>query len=67
VPTGTTRKGLGYKYFRATKFLPDFKYLFDKPPEAKKRRCRYPIYERIDTISYYGYKSDEDGILKKVE
>jgi hypothetical protein len=30
-------------------------------------RCRYAIYKRIDTSSYYGYNNDEDGILKKVE
>jgi hypothetical protein len=37
------------------------------PLEVKKRRCRYVIYKRIDTSSYYGYRNDEDGILEKVE
>lgn len=63
---GATGKGPGYRYFGAAKFLPGVKELFDKPPEAKKRRSRYEIYKRIDA-SYYGYRDDEDGILEKVE
>jgi hypothetical protein len=42
---GATGKGLGYIYFGAMKFLPDFKELFDKPPEEKKMRYRYVIYK----------------------
>jgi pre-mRNA-splicing factor ISY1 len=35
-----------YRYFQGcTKFLPDVKELFDKPPEVKKRRSRYEIYK----------------------
>jgi pre-mRNA-splicing factor ISY1 len=30
-------------------------------------RCRYAIYTKIDTNSYYGYKNDDDGVLEKVE
>jgi hypothetical protein len=32
-------KGLGYINFRATKFLLDFKDVFDKPSEVKDRKC----------------------------
>jgi pre-mRNA-splicing factor ISY1 len=49
------------------KFLPDFKELFDKPPEEKKMRYRYVIYKWIEMSSYYGYKNDIDGILENVE
>jgi hypothetical protein len=29
----------------ATKFLPDVKEIFDKPPKGKKRKSRYDIYK----------------------
>jgi pre-mRNA-splicing factor ISY1 len=63
---GATSKGLGYKYFMATKLLAILKELSDKPPRGK-RRCRYAIYKRIDASSYYGYRNDKDGILEKVK
>jgi pre-mRNA-splicing factor ISY1 len=44
-----------------TKFLPNFKELFYKPPKVKKRRYRYVIYKRIET-NYYGKKDDENDI-----
>lgn len=59
-------RGPGYRYFGAAKHLPGVKELFEKPPEAKRRRSRYEIYKRIDA-SYYGYRDEEDGILVKVE
>lgn len=59
-------KGLGYRYFGATKQLPGVKELFEKPPELKKRRSRYEMYKRIDA-DYYGYRDDEDGLLEKLE
>jgi hypothetical protein len=45
---GATNKGLSYIYFEAVKFLPDFKEIFDKSLEEKKRRCRYTIYKKRD-------------------
>jgi len=33
---GATSKGLGYKYFESTKFLPILKELFNKPPQGKE-------------------------------
>ncbi|CAI0397638.1 unnamed protein product [Linum tenue] len=59
-------RGPGYRYFGAAKKLPGVKELFEKPPELRKRRTRYDIYKRIDS-SYYGYRDEEDGVLKKVE
>ncbi|CAI0453200.1 unnamed protein product [Linum tenue] len=59
-------RGPGYRYFGAAKKLPGVKELFEKPPELRKRRTRYDIYKRIDA-SYYGYRDEEDGVLKKVE
>ncbi|KAF5727693.1 Pre-mRNA-splicing factor ISY1-like protein [Tripterygium wilfordii] len=59
-------RGPGYRYFGAAKKLPGVRELFEKPPELRKRRTRYDIYKRIDA-SYYGYRDDEDGVLKKVE
>ncbi|OAY84594.1 Pre-mRNA-splicing factor ISY [Ananas comosus] len=53
-------RGPGYRYFGAAKKLPGVRELFEKPPEAKRRRTRYDIYKRIDA-SYYGYRDDEDG------
>jgi hypothetical protein len=35
--------------------------------EAKKRRCRYVIYKRINTSSYYSYMNDENNILEIVK
>jgi hypothetical protein len=37
------------------------------PLEARKRRCRYEIYKRIDVSLDYGYKNDENGILEKAK
>jgi pre-mRNA-splicing factor ISY1 len=65
--TGDTDKCLSYRYFRAMEFIPILKSYLIIPLEVKKRRCRYDIYKRIDTSSYYGYRNDEDDILEKVE
>jgi hypothetical protein len=35
VPSSTS-KGLGYRYFGATKFLPILKESFDKPPRGEE-------------------------------
>eukprot|EP01018_Ginkgo_biloba_P010245 Gb_13454 [translate_table: standard] len=59
-------KDPGYRYFGVTKHLPSGKELFDKPPKTKKRSSKYKIY-KCTNASYYGYRDDEDGILKKVE
>nr|CAD1831743.1 unnamed protein product [Ananas comosus var. bracteatus] len=59
-------RGPGYRYFGAAKKLPGVRELFEKPPEAKRRRTRYDIYKRIDA-SYYGYRDDEDGVLERLE
>jgi hypothetical protein len=50
----------------ARKFLPDVKYIFDKPHEENKRRYMYVIYKRIDA-NYYGDGDDENGILEKFQ
>ncbi|CAI8584365.1 unnamed protein product [Vicia faba] len=59
-------RGPGYRYFGAAKKLPGVRELFEKPPELRKRRTRYDIYKRINA-AYYGYRDDEDGILKSLE
>jgi pre-mRNA-splicing factor ISY1 len=56
---------LGYRYFRDMKFLPLLKEFSIIILKVKKRRCRYVIYKRIDTSSYYGYMNDEDDIFEK--
>jgi hypothetical protein len=42
---GAIGKGPGYKYFGAVKLLLDVKYIFDKPPEEKKKRFRFDVYK----------------------
>ncbi|XP_058742841.1 uncharacterized protein LOC131615701 [Vicia villosa] len=59
-------RGPGYRYFGAAKKLPGVRELFEKPPELRKRRTRYDIYKRINA-AYYGYRDEEDGILKSLE
>lgn len=59
-----------YKYYGAAKDLPGVRELFSKEEEAaalrRKKRSRADLYKHI-TPDYYGYRDDDDGILKVKE
>jgi hypothetical protein len=60
----------GYKYYGAAQELPGVRELFaekdDEYNKQRNKRTRGDIYKNI-TPDYYGYRDDDDGVLKKKE
>lgn len=56
----------GYKYFGAAKDLPGVRELFEQEPPPPPRKTRGELMRDVDA-DYYGYRDDDDGILKPLE
>lgn len=56
----------GYRYFGAARDLPGVRELFEQAVPDKKRVTRGELAKKIDA-DYYGYRDDDDGILKPLE
>jgi len=57
----------GYFYFGAARELPGVRELFDQKnaPSAPKQ-TRFDLYKSVNA-DYYGYRDDDDGLLKPLE
>eukprot|EP00730_Choanoeca_flexa_P014373 TRINITY_DN6266_c0_g1_i4.p1 TRINITY_DN6266_c0_g1~~TRINITY_DN6266_c0_g1_i4.p1 ORF type:complete len:282 (+),score=66.23 TRINITY_DN6266_c0_g1_i4:96-941(+) len=56
----------GYKYFGAARELPGVRELLQPQAVSQPKRTRGDLYKYVDA-DYYGYRDDDDGVLKKLE
>jgi pre-mRNA-splicing factor ISY1 len=58
--------GKGYRYYGAAKKLPGVRELFSKAAPERQKRTRFEMMKGIDA-DYYGYRDDDDDVLKPLE
>eukprot|EP00124_Ichthyophonus_hoferi_P003491 Ihof_evm2s305 gene=Ihof_evmTU2s305 len=56
----------GYKYFGAARDLPGVRELFEQEVPDAPRKTRSQMMKKVDA-DYYGYRDDDDGVLKPLE
>lgn len=56
----------GYFYFGAARELPGVRELFERLEPEKEKKKRGELFRMVNA-DYYGYKDDDDGLLKRVE